>query len=167
MGREYICGEMGVSCLYCVSDGPAGGGRNRAVTGSGRKGVATLCRELSESSRLRNRSGDVLGRGGCLRSCTHGDNFGGVRRFASSKCDKAGFGHPNFRSVVTRVRTKRVTAIVMGSVDHFKHGCLRIKFCARVRFPSGNIQFVTVGGGISDTGPASGSFAPFLGVVGR
>lgn len=133
----------------------------------GRPGVATLCRHLSESSSLTNRSGSVAGRGGCLRSCTGGGNFGGAYRFASSNFSKIGFGHPNFRSLVGRMRTKGIRALVIGSVDHLKQGCLRINFCARILFPRGGIQFLTVGGDVSDGGTSSGSFTPFLGVVGR
>lgn len=128
--------------------------------------LATLCYHLSHSSRLRNSDGDVMGRGGVLRGCTHRRKCDGFGFCISSNVSNAAFGHPNFRRVVTSVRTNLIGHIVVGSVSHFKHSCLRINVCARVVFPRRSVRFVTIGSNMSDA-RNSGRFAPFHGVVGR
>lgn len=125
-------------------------------------GVATLCYELDRRSVRTKRDRDVRGRGLVLRGCTSRRRFFGAHFFMSSKFSNIDFRHRKLRTVLRRIRTKGITAIVAGSLSHLKHGCLGANRLVRVIFPRCRIHCVTVGSNMSAT-ERSGRFAPLQG----
>lgn len=125
-------------------------------------GVATLCYHLDRRSVRTKRDKDVRRRGVVLRHCTSRRRFLGAGFFISSKFSNIDFRHRKLRTVLRRIRTKQITAIVAGSLSHLNEGCLGANRLVRVMFPRGKMHCVTVGSKISAT-QRSGRFAPLQG----
>ncbi len=90
----------------------------------------------------------------------------------SSNCDNAGFSHPSFGQVVRSIRTGQVGYVIMGSLSHFKQGCVRIKGCLSGIFILGRVHFVTLGGGCSGIKNCGGTIGGLVamnmaGIAGR
>lgn len=130
----------------------------------------TLCVHLS----IRSGGGhnySIRGRGLILGSfLTSGPSFIICSACVSGKTANAGFRHPNFRRVLSSVRTNRVSYIVIGSLSQLKHGSVSANCCVRRCFCSRGIHFVTIASRFSATSPnglRNNVVLPLGGVVGR